>query len=125
MTRCSPQQKTPRSELAVNEVRAASAAFEKLGAVRHADRADALLRSMGERGRVGPKGVGRLTRREVEVLALLSEGLSNAEIGQRLFISTKTAGNHVSNILTKLNLRSRTEAAAHVLRLGADTSHST
>jgi DNA-binding NarL/FixJ family response regulator len=111
-----------QTELAVDEVRAASAVFEKVGAVRQADRADALLRSLGERGRVGPKGVGRLTKREVEVLALLSEGLSNAEIAQRLFISTKTAGNHVSNILTKLNLRSRTEAAAHVLRLGSNTS---
>ena len=109
------------TELAVNEVRAASVGFDKVGAVRQADRADALLRSLGERGRVGPKGVGRLTRRELEVLELLSEGLTNAEIAQRLFISTKTAGNHVSNILTKLNLRSRTEAAAHVLRLGPDT----
>jgi DNA-binding NarL/FixJ family response regulator len=98
-----------------------SVGFEKVGAVRQADRADALLRSLGERGRVGPKGVGRLTRRELEVLELLSEGLTNAEIAQRLFISTKTAGNHVSNILMKLNLRSRTEAAAHVLRLGPDT----
>lgn len=114
-----------QTELAVNEVRAASAVFEKVGAVRQADRADALLRSLGERGRVGPKGFGRLTRREVEVLELLSEGLTNAEIAQRLFISTKTAGNHVSNILMKLNLRSRTEAAAHVLRLGPDTSSST
>jgi DNA-binding CsgD family transcriptional regulator len=104
------------TELAVNELRTASAGFEKVGAVRQADRADALLRSFGERGRVGPKGVGRLTRRELEVLELLSEGLTNAEIAQRLFISTKTAGNHVSNILIKLNLRSRTEAAALALR---------
>ncbi|HEY6629612.1 MAG TPA: LuxR C-terminal-related transcriptional regulator, partial [Acidimicrobiia bacterium] len=107
---------TGETELAVNEVRAASAGFEKIGAVRQADKADALLRSLGERGRVGPKGVGRLTRRELEVLELLSEGLTNAEIAQRLFISTKTAGNHVSNILMKLNLRSRTEAVAFALR---------
>jgi DNA-binding CsgD family transcriptional regulator len=107
---------TGQPELAVNEIRVASAGFEKVGAVRQADRADALLRSLGERGRVGPKGIGRLTRRELEVLELLSEGLTNAEIGQRLFISPKTAGNHVSNILTKLNLRSRTEAAAFALR---------
>ncbi len=113
-----------QTEVAVDEVRAASAGFEKVGAVRQADRADALLRSLGERGRVGPKGVGRLTRRELEILGLLSEGLTNAEIAQRLFISTKTAGNHVSNILMKLNLRSRTEAAAHVLRHGPDSSFS-
>jgi DNA-binding NarL/FixJ family response regulator len=49
------------------------------------------------------------------VLRLVAEGLSNAEIATHLFISTKTAGNHVSNILTKLGLRSRTEAAAFAL----------
>ncbi len=50
------------------------------------------------------------------MLALLGEGLTNAEIAARLFISTKTAGNHVSNVLAKLNLRSRTEAAAYAVR---------
>ena len=53
-----------------------------------------------------------LTRREVEVLRLLGEGLTNAEIAGRLFISIKTAGNHVSNILMKLGLRNRSQAAA-------------
>jgi DNA-binding NarL/FixJ family response regulator len=46
------------------------------------------------------------------VVRLIAQGLSNAEIAKRLFISTKTAGHHVSNILSKLGLRSRTEAAA-------------
>jgi DNA-binding NarL/FixJ family response regulator len=112
------------TELAIDQVRAASAMFEKVGADREADRADALLRSWGVRRRIGPKGVGRLTKRELEVLQLLSEGLTNAEIAQRLFISTKTAGNHVSSILTKLNLRSRTEAAAHALRRGLESPSS-
>ena len=53
-----------------------------------------------------------LSRRELEVLRLVAEGLSNAEIGARLFISTKTAGNHVSSILMKLSLRNRSQAAA-------------
>jgi DNA-binding NarL/FixJ family response regulator len=106
-------------EQAVSEVRIAAGALEKAGAVRHADRADALLRSLGGRGRVGPKGAGQLTRREREVLGLVAEGLTNAEIARRLFISTKTAGNHVSNVLTKLNLRTRTEAAAFALRHGS------
>jgi DNA-binding NarL/FixJ family response regulator len=57
-----------------------------------------------------------LSKRESEVLALLGEGLTNSEIAARLFISTKTAGNHVSNLLAKLNLRSRTEAAAYAVR---------
>jgi DNA-binding CsgD family transcriptional regulator len=42
--------------------------------------------------------------------------LSNAEIAARLYISTKTAGNHVSNVLSKPNLRSRSEAAAYAVR---------
>jgi DNA-binding NarL/FixJ family response regulator len=57
-----------------------------------------------------------LTKRELEVLLVLSERLTNAEIASRLYISTKTAGHHVSNILVKLHLRSRTEAAALALR---------
>ena len=61
------------------------------------------------------RDLGVLTRREQEVLRLVAQGQSNAEIAARLFISTKTAGNHVSSILTKLGLRSRTEAAAFAL----------
>jgi DNA-binding CsgD family transcriptional regulator len=98
---------------AVADARAALAAFERLGASRDADEAAAFLRGLGVRGRTGPKDLGQLTRRELEVLRLVSEGLSNAEIAQRLFISVKTAGHHVSNILAKLGLRSRTEAAAY------------
>ena len=111
-------------ELAMSELRTASAIFENAGAIRQADRADALLRTLGGRGRVGPKRVGRLTKRESEVLGLLSEGLTNAEIGARMFINTKTAGNHVSNVLMKLNLKSRTEAAAYALRLESSSAPS-
>jgi DNA-binding NarL/FixJ family response regulator len=64
---------------------------------------------------VGAKGLGTLTGREQEVLRLLAQGLTNAELAERLYISPKTAGNHVSNILTKLHLRSRAEAAAYAL----------
>lgn len=108
-------------DVALGEARTALAEFERLGAPRQADAAAAFLREHGVAGRTGPKGIGELSRREREVLALIGEGLTNAEIAARLFISTKTAGNHVSNILSKLNLRSRTEAAAYALRhLGAD-----
>jgi DNA-binding CsgD family transcriptional regulator len=60
-----------------------------------------------------------LTPRELEVLRLVADGLSNRQIAERLFISAKTAGVHVSNILAKLQVTSRTEAAAlaHRLRL--------
>lgn len=103
-------------EVAVGEARTALSEFERLGAPREADAAAAFLRGHGVAGRTGPKGIGVLSRREQEVLALLGEGLSNAEIAARLFISTKTAGNHVSSVLSKLNLRSRSEAAAYAIR---------
>ena len=59
-----------------------------------------------------------LTAREREVLELLSEGRTNRQIGEVLFISTKTASVHVSNILAKLQVANRGEAAATARRLG-------
>ena len=53
-----------------------------------------------------------LTPREQEVLRQVALGLSNGEIGRRLFISTKTVSVHVSNVLAKLTASSRTEAVA-------------
>ena len=66
----------------------------------------------------GEGGLG-LTERELEVLRLVAEGRSNREIAGELFISPKTASVHVSNILGKLGVSSRGEAAAraHSLRL--------
>jgi DNA-binding CsgD family transcriptional regulator len=61
---------------------------------------------------------GGLTDRQLDVLALLAEGLTNADIAARLVISTKTAGHHVSAILDKLDARSRGEAVAAARRLG-------
>jgi DNA-binding NarL/FixJ family response regulator len=52
------------------------------------------------------------------VVALLTEGLSNAELAGRLFISPKTAAVHVSNVLAKLGMASRTEVAAWAIREG-------
>jgi DNA-binding CsgD family transcriptional regulator/tetratricopeptide (TPR) repeat protein len=61
-----------------------------------------------------------LTRREIEVLALVAEGRTNRQIGQELFITPKTAGVHVSRILAKLGVAGRGEAAAVAHRLGLD-----
>jgi DNA-binding CsgD family transcriptional regulator/tetratricopeptide (TPR) repeat protein len=68
-------------------------------------------------GNRGGRGVAALTERESEVLALLVEGRTNRQIARQLYISEKTASVHVSNILAKLGVRSRTEAAA-VARAG-------
>jgi DNA-binding NarL/FixJ family response regulator len=54
----------------------------------------------------------------VQVLALLAEGLTNAGIGGRLFISPKTAAHHVSAVLEKLDVRTRGQAAARARELG-------
>ena len=61
-----------------------------------------------------------LTPREVEVLALVAAGRSNRQIAQALFISPKTASVHVSNILAKLGVAGRVEAATIAHRLGLD-----
>ena len=63
-----------------------------------------------------------LTAREREVLALVAAGATNREVGERLHMAEKTASVHVSRILAKLNVRSRTEAAAVAHRQGLVTS---
>jgi DNA-binding NarL/FixJ family response regulator len=103
-------------EVAVAEAKAALEDFERLEAARHADAAAAVLRSLGAPIRTGPKGVGALTRRETEILQLIGAGLSNQEIGDRLYITRKTVETHVGNLLAKLGLRNRAEAAAFVTR---------
>ncbi len=96
---------------AVDEARQALDAFERIGATRDADAAAGFLRELGVGGRTGPRLLGDLSKREVEVLRLLGHGLTNAEIAARLFISTKTVATHVGNIFAKLQLRNRAEAA--------------
>ena len=68
----------------------------------------------------GPDDPFGLTVREREVLALVSEGYTNRRIADTLFISESTAGVHVSHILAKLGVDTRTEAAAVAVRLGLD-----
>jgi DNA-binding NarL/FixJ family response regulator len=104
-------------QVAVEEARRARQTFVGLQAPRWIDETNALLRRLGERvGGPAPSGEP-LTRREREVLALLGAGLSNPEIAERLFISRKTVEHHVGNVLAKLGLRNRAEAAAHAVRL--------
>jgi DNA-binding NarL/FixJ family response regulator len=100
------------------EQREALAIFEGLGAAPAAHSLRKQMRAQGVR-RI-PRGSRMstrlnsfgLTRREVEILALLSEGLRNSVIAKRLFVSTKTVDHHVSAILTKLGVPSRAQAVA-------------
>ena len=70
-----------------------------------------------------PRGISKttqsnpalLTRRELDILPLLKEGLQNKEIGAKLFISAKTVGHHISSILLKLDVNSRTKAVAEAV----------
>jgi DNA-binding NarL/FixJ family response regulator len=59
-----------------------------------------------------------LTERETDVLRLLAEGLANKEIALKLSIGEKTVKTHVSNVLLKLNVRSRTQAALYAAQIG-------
>lgn len=99
------------------DLRVAFESLEQLGMRAAAARVAARLRARGVRKVPrGPRASTRthpagLTAREDEVLALLREGLRNAEIGKRLFISAKTVDHHVSSILEKLDVRSRAHAA--------------
>lgn len=105
---------------AIGEAEAALVIFKRLGTVRYADRALALLRELGVAHRAPPAEVldpNALSRRERDVLELLGQGLTNAEIGQRLFISSRTAEHHVASILSKLGLRRRSEAAVYAAAL--------
>jgi two-component system nitrate/nitrite response regulator NarL len=76
--------------------------------------AASLLLEMGEsgaRGRAAADPLDELTAREREILELLAQGLSNKEIGQRLFLAEKTVKHYMTNILQKLQVRNRVEAA--------------
>ncbi|WP_166847198.1 response regulator transcription factor [Isoptericola sp. BMS4] len=80
----------------------------------------ALVSRVLDRVRSGPAQdpvLGALSEQEVKVLALVAQGLTNRQIGAKMFLSEKTVKNYVSNILTKLGLRSRTQAAVLAARL--------
>jgi DNA-binding CsgD family transcriptional regulator len=105
-------------------LREALTAFDGLGAQAAGGVTRARLRELGAKGlprgpraatRNGPAG---LTPREQEVLALMSEGLPNREISKRLFISERTVDHHVSAVLSKIGVSSRTAAAREAARLG-------
>lgn len=87
-------------------------------AVLHPRVAARVVRELHGARRDEPNVFRELSDRELEVLKLIAEGLSNAEISDRLFISEKTTKSHVSNILGKLHLADRTQAAVYAWREG-------
>jgi DNA-binding NarL/FixJ family response regulator len=110
-------------EQAAAAARAAHETATRLGAAPLRSALAALARrgrlDLGE-GLPAERALAGLTRRELEVLRLLVEGRSNRQIAEELFISGKTASVHVTNLLAKLGVHSRLEAAAVARRLGLD-----
>ena len=105
-------------------LRAALTALDQLGARAAAAVARKLMRDLGLRAIPrGPRPATRsapagLTAREQEILALVTEGLADREISQRLFISERTVQHHVSAVLSKIGVSSRVAAAREATRIG-------
>src|SRR5262249_3185644 len=109
------------------QAQAAQSVFESCGAGPFARQAASLRRRIaarGSRGRpardnpAGPPVRSGPTRREQQVASLVSQGLTNRRIAQRLHVTDKTIEMHLSNIFAKLGVSSRTETAAAVIRGG-------
>jgi LuxR family transcriptional regulator, maltose regulon positive regulatory protein len=120
-----------RSDQARREIEAAIADFRTMGADWERARAERMLGKLHEtiatlRPEAMDGPLGGLSRRELEVLGLVAEGLTNRDIAERLVLSEHTVNRHVANILRKLGLTSRTAAASLAGRYGlgiAGSSH--
>ncbi len=117
---CSYEQAMALSEGDVEAMKSAIEIFDRMSASAASHFIKQKMRGQGIKSipkgprkttRENPKG---LTSREMEVLNLIGKGLSNAEIGNRLYISPKTVDHHISTILSKLSVHSRYEAAEFV-----------
>jgi LuxR family maltose regulon positive regulatory protein len=112
-----------RHDRARREIDAALASFQELGAEGESARAEAMLGKQRRTRATLPAEamdtpLGELSKRELEVLSLVAEGLTNHDIAQRLVLSQHTVNRHVANILRKLGLTSRTAAASLAGRHG-------
>jgi RNA polymerase sigma factor (sigma-70 family) len=111
-----------RTDVAEQEAASSLDQLLKLGAEVEADRARRLRMGAVARDDAGAE-LGQLTPREREVLRLLTEGLTNRQIAERLVVSEHTVHRHVTNMLRKLDLPSRTAAAVLAARLGVLDEH--
>jgi ATP/maltotriose-dependent transcriptional regulator MalT len=109
---------TGERDEAVGHLEHAVGLFESLGAVRYRDQAEAELRKLGKaihrrtrRGDGSGAGVASLTGRELEIASLVVDRLTNREIAETLFLSTKTVETHLRNTFSKLGVSSRREMA--------------
>jgi DNA-binding NarL/FixJ family response regulator len=94
-------------------LREAADAFSVLGSARFADRAQRELRASGETvRRHRPEVWDQLTPQELQIAQLAADGLTNREIGERLYISHRTVGTHLYQLFPKLGVTSRTELRA-------------
>jgi len=104
-------------ERARREADEGTRALRQLGAERAAEQGEALLRELA-----GPKrpalAPGPLTPRQLEILRLVAQGASNADIARRLSLSEHTVKRHVANLLTRLGLKTRAAAAVQAAKLG-------
>ena len=112
-----------RRDRARREIEAALAGFQELGAEGESARAEAMLGKLRRTRATLPTEavdtpLGELSKRELEVLSLVAEGLTNHGIAQRLVLSEHTVNRHVANILRKLGLPSRAAAASLAGRHG-------
>jgi len=112
-----------RTEQAIEEAQRAIGLLSELNAQFEIGRTRTLLESLSQSPRTDPEPISRsrnggLTKREVEVLRLVAEGLNNQTIGERLFVSDHTVHRHLANILRKLSVSTRAAAVAQAARRG-------
>jgi DNA-binding CsgD family transcriptional regulator len=107
--------------LAVSAVQESLAVFERLGARRYVRRARSILYKFGVRPRSTPhrsRGTTPLSPRELEIVQLVAEDLTNAEIAERLIISPRTVTTHLDRIYTRLGINSRTALVRYAIEAG-------
>jgi DNA-binding NarL/FixJ family response regulator len=96
--------------------------FDALGATRWSERARQELRAAGEK--IGPRtqdARDRLTAQELQIAELAAEGLSNREIGERLFLSHRTIGSHLYRVFPKLGITARAQLRTALERTRDET----